>query len=136
MKHKINAFGQIMFVFISCAAIAPIWYWQFFEPTPIENVEIKLIDKFTWAGGKFRVQLTADIENECPGKTTYTIIDSHGASFQISLDENTPVGVYAIEVPKEVSAGMATYYQTTIYNCNPLRAHVFKSPAMEVYVVS
>jgi len=136
MSSRIQATGQVGMLALLLGALLPIWYWMIFEPAPLTNVQVQLIDKFSWAGGKFRVELLADVENKCPSVTTYSIVDSRGIEFVLNSTEEVPVGVFTVEVPKDAAAGMANYSQTTVFKCNPIRSHVVQTPKMEVYIVS
>lgn len=136
VKRGLNNLAMVAFVLSTLMAVTPFWYWIAIEQPPVHNLSVELIDPFIWPGGQFRVRLIAEVMDECPAYTVYTIKDATGKVYSASAGLPSINGVTLIHVPEEIADGPAEYTQTIYYRCNPIKEHIVEGPVLKLVVIS
>ena len=131
-----NNFAMGFFLLLTVVSAGMFWYVFVFQSAPVSNVQVQLVDQFTWAGGKFRVSYSAEQISDCPSFTVYILQDSTGRVYQTRAESPVPGNVFAVHVPDTVASGKAWFSQLTYYRCNPFREITVQTPKLEVEVVS
>jgi len=111
----LKTFGQVLFL----AAIAvPIW--MYFEPPPVSYSQRKVLNEKVAPGETLRIQISADIQKQCPAVVYRTIVDSTGLPFDLLPVPRPNETDYVVEVPVPlgVSPGPAYYKARLLWSCN------------------
>lgn len=119
-------------------------YWVFADPKPIRIESAWAVSATAQLGGDVTIGIrAAKFRNNCDGMSWHFVRDHDGIIYAVAGPNagwaDMTVGArdffYSITLPPRMALGVATYWQTMMYRCNPLRTDRYRTPDIRLMIL-
>jgi hypothetical protein len=116
---KLITIGILLLFFIT-GLIPPVFILMLNEPVPIDFLKREFLQDEVPQGGLLRLHIVARRQNRCAIDVSRTIVDSSGAIWQTSQEQNNTDEdfVLNLRVPRDASVGPAKSHTIIEWKCN------------------